>query len=119
MCIAVQWLSYTTPIILCHCSGKLSGDTFILFNQQLIGSKRGLENSLETQSLSFWEHSLRDAKLGFKDLEVILVGRSACIPAVQELVKSSTAKDPNVTVNHGEVVALGAAVLAGALSGDN
>ncbi|RZC65584.1 hypothetical protein C5167_009272 [Papaver somniferum] len=53
--------------------------------------------------------------------------RSACIPAVQELVKSWTGKDPNVTVNHGEVVALGAAVLvsysplliAGALSGDN
>ncbi|KAI3896082.1 hypothetical protein MKW92_033821, partial [Papaver armeniacum] len=57
------------------------------------------------------ENSLRDAKLGFKDLdEVILVGGSTRIPAVQELVKSLTGKDPNVTVNPDEVVALGAAV---------
>ncbi|KAI3901585.1 hypothetical protein MKW92_035327, partial [Papaver armeniacum] len=65
------------------------------------------------------ENSLRDAKLGFKDLdEVILVGGSTRIPAVQELVKSLTGKDPNVTVNPDEVVALGAAVQAGVLSGD-
>ncbi|KAJ6427347.1 hypothetical protein OIU84_022858 [Salix udensis] len=65
------------------------------------------------------ENSLRDAKLAFKDLdEVILVGGSTCIPAVQELVKKYTGKDPNVTVNPDEVVALGAAVQAGVLSGD-
>lgn len=57
------------------------------------------------------QNSLRDAKLGFKDLdEVILVGGFTRIPAVQELVKSLTDKDPNVTVNPDEVVALGAAV---------
>lgn len=57
------------------------------------------------------ENSLRDAKLSFKDLdEVILVGGSTRIPAVQELVKKMTGKDPNVTVNPDEVVALGAAV---------
>ena len=55
--------------------------------------------------------SLRDAKLSFKDLdEVILVGGSTRIPAVQEVVKSLTGKEPNVTVNPDEVVALGAAV---------
>ncbi|CAL1352129.1 unnamed protein product [Linum trigynum] len=65
------------------------------------------------------ENSLRDAKLSFKDLdEVILVGGSTRIPAVQELVKKLTGKDPNVTVNPDEVVALGAAVQAGVLSGD-
>uniref|UniRef100_A0A6N2MBH2 Uncharacterized protein n=1 Tax=Salix viminalis TaxID=40686 RepID=A0A6N2MBH2_SALVM len=65
------------------------------------------------------ENSLRDAKLAFKDLdEVILVGGSTRIPAVQELVKKYTGKDPNVTVNPDEVVALGAAVQAGVLSGD-
>jgi molecular chaperone DnaK (HSP70) len=54
---------------------------------------------------------LRDAKLSFKDInEVILVGGSTRIPAVQELVKKLTGKDPNVTVNPDEVVALGAAV---------
>jgi chaperone protein DnaK len=65
------------------------------------------------------ENSLRDAKLSFKDLdEVILVGGSTRIPAVQELVKKLTGKEPNVTVNPDEVVALGAAVQAGVLSGD-
>ncbi|PWA85189.1 chloroplast heat shock protein 70 [Artemisia annua] len=65
------------------------------------------------------ENSLRDAKLSFKDLdEVILVGGSTRIPAVQEVVKSLTGKEPNVTVNPDEVVALGAAVQAGVLAGD-
>ncbi|XP_041014088.1 stromal 70 kDa heat shock-related protein, chloroplastic-like [Juglans microcarpa x Juglans regia] len=65
------------------------------------------------------ENSLRDAKLSFKDLdEVILVGGSTQIPAVQELVKKLTGKDPNVTVNPDEVVALGAAVQVGVLAGD-
>lgn len=62
------------------------------------------------------EQSLRDAKLSISDIaEVILVGGSTRIPAVQELVKSMTGKDPNVTVNPDEVVALGAAVQVGAL----
>jgi molecular chaperone DnaK (HSP70) len=57
------------------------------------------------------DNALRDAKLQFKDIdEVILVGGSTRIPAVQELVKKITGKDPNVTVNPDEVVALGAAV---------
>lgn len=54
---------------------------------------------------------MRDAKLSFNDLdEVILVGGSTRIPAVQDLVKKLTGKEPNVTVNPDEVVALGAAV---------
>lgn len=57
------------------------------------------------------ENSLRDAKLSYSDLdEVILVGGSTRIPAVQELVKKMSGKAPNVTVNPDEVVALGAAV---------
>ena len=57
------------------------------------------------------DNALRDAKLQFKDTdEVILVGGSTRIPAVQELVKKMTGKDPNVTVNPDEVLALGAAV---------
>ena len=49
-------------------------------------------------------------KMHFDVQEVILVGGSTRIPAVQELVKRMTGKDPNVTVNPDEVVALGAAV---------
>ncbi|XP_038897254.1 stromal 70 kDa heat shock-related protein, chloroplastic-like [Benincasa hispida] len=65
------------------------------------------------------ETALKDAKLSFKDIdEVILVGGSTRIPAVQELVKKMTRKEPNMTVNPDEVVALGAAVQAGVLAGD-
>ncbi|CAL5329799.1 unnamed protein product [Camellia sinensis] len=65
------------------------------------------------------ETALRDAKLAFTDLdEVILVGGSTRTPAVQELVRRLTGKEPNVSVNPDEVVALGAAVQAGVLSGD-
>lgn len=56
-------------------------------------------------------NALKDAKLSVSDLdEVILVGGSTRIPAVQELVRKLTDKDPNVTVNPDEVVSLGAAV---------
>lgn len=57
------------------------------------------------------QNALRDAKLSFNNLdEVILVGGSTRIPAVQDLVRKLTSKEPNVTVNPDEVVALGAAV---------
>ncbi|KAI3673071.1 hypothetical protein L6452_39181 [Arctium lappa] len=65
------------------------------------------------------ETALKDANLSLKDIdEVVLVGGSTRIPAVQQLVKKMTAKEPNVTVNPDEVVALGASVQAGVLSGD-
>ena len=57
------------------------------------------------------ETALSDAKLSFKDIdEVILVGDSTCILAVQELMRKKTGKEPNVTINPNEVVALGAVV---------
>ncbi|KAJ0750725.1 putative Heat shock protein 70 family [Helianthus annuus] len=65
------------------------------------------------------ETALKDANLSLKDIdEVVLVGGSTRIPAVQELVVKMTGKEPNVTVNPDEVVALGASVQAGVLSGD-
>jgi molecular chaperone DnaK len=64
--------------------------------------------------------ALADAKVSADDLdEVILVGGSTRIPAVQQLVKRLTGgKDPNMSVNPDEVVALGAAVQAAVLQGD-
>jgi heat shock 70kDa protein 1/2/6/8 len=65
------------------------------------------------------EASLRDAKLKYSDIdEVILVGGSTRMPAVQELVEKLSGKKPNVTVNPDEVVALGAAVQGGVLAGE-
>ena len=63
-------------------------------------------------------NALRDAKLKLSDLtEVILVGGSTRMPAVQELVKTMTGKQPNMSVNPDEVVADGAAVQGGVLTG--
>jgi molecular chaperone DnaK len=66
------------------------------------------------------EQALADAKLGPDDIEeVILVGGSTRIPAVQALVRRLTGgKDPNMGVNPDEVVALGAAIQAGVLKGE-
>src|SRR5574344_1385800 len=65
------------------------------------------------------EQALKDANLSKGDLNaVVLVGGSSRIPAVQQLVKEYTGKDPNQTVNPDEVVAVGAAVQAGVLAGE-
>ena len=65
------------------------------------------------------EQALKDAgiKAGQLD-EVILVGGSTRMPAVQELVERLTQKKPNMSVNPDEVVAMGAAIQGGVLSGD-
>ncbi|PZD70949.1 Chaperone protein dnaK2 [Acaryochloris thomasi RCC1774] len=65
------------------------------------------------------EQALRDAKLSNSDInEVVLVGGSTRIPAVQELVKRTIGKEPSQGVNPDEVVAIGAAVQAGVLAGE-
>ena len=63
--------------------------------------------------------ALRDAGLQISQVnEVILVGGSSRMPAVQELVRTMTGKQPNMSVNPDEVVADGAAVQGGVLTGD-
>ncbi len=65
------------------------------------------------------EQALKDAGLSKGDIdEVVLVGGSTRIPAVQALVKEYTGKDPNQSVNPDEVVAVGAAIQAGVLAGE-
>ncbi|MGS0765899.1 molecular chaperone DnaK [Syntrophomonas curvata] len=64
------------------------------------------------------ENALKDARLTKQDIEeVILVGGSTRVPAVQKLVQDLTGKEPNMGVNPDEVVAVGAAIQAGVLSG--
>lgn len=63
--------------------------------------------------------AIKDAKMTAKDIDqVLLVGGTTRIPAVQEVVKRELGKEPNKSVNPDEVVALGAAIQAGVLSGD-
>jgi molecular chaperone DnaK len=65
------------------------------------------------------ENALRDARLDKSKIdEVVMVGGSTRIPAIKDLVKELTGKIPNQTVNPDEVVAIGAAVQGGVLSGE-
>ena len=65
------------------------------------------------------KQALKDAGLNASDIDqVLLVGGSTRIPAVQEAVKKELGKEPNKSVNPDEVVAMGAAIQGGVLSGD-
>ena len=65
------------------------------------------------------EQALQDAGISKNKInEVVLVGGSSRIPAVQKLVKDYTGKEPNQSVNPDEVVAVGAAIQAGVLAGE-
>jgi len=65
------------------------------------------------------ENALKDAKLDKSKIdEIVMVGGSTRIPAIQELVKQKLGKDPNLSVNPDEVVAVGAAIQGGVLSGE-
>jgi molecular chaperone DnaK len=79
-----------------------------------------LTHDLVQRCLGPVKQAISDAKINEKDLdEVILVGGSTRIPAVKELVKGLTGgKEPNQSVNPDEVVAIGAAIQAGVLTGE-
>jgi len=65
------------------------------------------------------EKALKDAKVDKSGInEIVLVGGSTRIPAIQQLVESLTGKKPNKSVNPDEVVAIGAAIQAGILAGE-
>ncbi|MBN2788808.1 MAG: molecular chaperone DnaK [Candidatus Delongbacteria bacterium] len=78
-----------------------------------------LTSDLVQASIEPCKIALKDAGIELSEIkEVILVGGSTRIPAVQEAVKNFFGKEPNKSVNPDEVVALGAAIQAGILAGD-
>lgn len=78
-----------------------------------------MTKSLVEKTIKPIENALKDADLTVNDIdEVLLVGGSTRIPAVQEAVKKATGKEPNKSVNPDEAVALGAAIQGGVLAGD-
>jgi molecular chaperone DnaK len=78
-----------------------------------------LTQSLVDRTIKPCESALKNAKLNPSDIdEIILVGGSTRIPAVQEAVKKFFGKEPSKGVNPDEVVALGAAIQGGVLAGD-
>src|SRR6185437_11861875 len=92
-----------------HLTATLMRSTF----EQITGD-------LVERTLGPVQQAMSDAKVTANDIdEVILVGGSTRIPAVQNLVRRLTGgKDPNMTVNPDEVVAVGAAIQAGVLKGE-
>jgi molecular chaperone DnaK len=78
-----------------------------------------LTADLTDRTLKPFENAIRDAKLSVDDIkEVVLVGGATRMPVIQELVRKLTKKEPNQSVNPDEVVAVGAAIQAGVLSGE-
>ena len=78
-----------------------------------------LTRHLVNSTVDSVRQALRDAKLTANDLDqVLLVGGSSRIPAVQELVRRELGKEPNRSINPDEVVAMGAAIQGGVLAGD-
>ena len=78
-----------------------------------------LTSSLVERCIGPVRRALTDAKMTPRDIDqVLLVGGSTRIPAVQELVKRELSKEPNKGVNPDEVVAMGAAIQGGVLKGD-
>ncbi len=78
-----------------------------------------LTHDLVQKTVEPVNQALRDAKMTYNDIdEVLLVGGSTRIPAVQEAVKKILKKEPNRSINPDEVVAMGAAIQGGVLQGD-
>jgi molecular chaperone DnaK len=78
-----------------------------------------LNKDLFDSTLDAVRKALKDAKLSASDIDqVVLVGGSTRIPYVQELVKKELGKEPNKSVNPDEVVAMGAAIQGGVLTGE-
>ncbi|HBL4771530.1 TPA: Hsp70 family protein, partial [Listeria monocytogenes] len=78
-----------------------------------------ITSDLLDRTKSPFNQVVKDAGMSVGDIDhVVLVGGSTRMPAVAELVKELTGKEPNKSVNPDEVVALGAALQAGVLRGD-
>ncbi|USD81486.1 molecular chaperone DnaK [Bacillus safensis] len=78
-----------------------------------------LSADLVERTMTPVRQSLKDAGLSASEIDkVILVGGSTRIPAVQEAIKKETGKEPHKGVNPDEVVALGAAIQGGVITGD-
>ncbi len=76
-----------------------------------------LTADLTDRCIAPFKNALADAKIDISQIdEVVMVGGSTRMPVIQELVKKLTGKDPNLTVNPDEVVAVGAAIQAGVLA---
>ncbi len=110
--------STTTEINLPYITATASGPKHIVKSLSRADFERLISDLIE-RTIAPCRTALKNAKMSVKDIdEVILVGGSTRIPAIQDAVKAFFGKEPNKGVNPDEVVALGAAIQGGVLSGD-
>ncbi|GGQ46488.1 molecular chaperone DnaK [Couchioplanes azureus] len=108
----------TTSINLPYITAGASGPLHLDMNLSRAEFQRMTQDLLDRCKAPF-EQAIKDAGVKVSDVDhVILVGGSTRMPAVTELVKSLTGKEPNKGVNPDEVVAVGAALQAGVLKGE-
>jgi molecular chaperone DnaK len=108
----------STEINLPFITANADGPIHLLKNLSRSEFERLTADLVERTRAPF-ERAIKDAGISVGDIDhVILVGGSTRIPAVQALVQELAGKEPNKSVNPDEVVALGAAIQAGVLSGD-
>ena len=110
--------SLSTDILLPYISATTSGP--INFETKLTRANFDkMTKVLVDRTIGPVKQALKDSGLSKNDIhEVLLVGGSTRIPAVQDAVKNELGKEPNHSVNPDEVVAMGAAIQAGVISGD-
>ena len=108
----------STNINLPYITADSSGPKHLSLNLSRSEFNRMIDDLIQ-RSITPCKAAVKDAKLDVSEIdEVILVGGSTRVPAVQEAVKNFFKKEPNKSVNPDEVVAIGASIQGGILSGD-
>ncbi|TSA23308.1 molecular chaperone DnaK, partial [bacterium] len=108
----------STNINLPYITADSSGPKHLSLNLSRSEFNRMIDDLIE-RSITPCKAAVKDAKLDVSEIdEIILVGGSTRVPAVQEAVKDFFKKEPNKSVNPDEVVAIGASIQGGILSGD-
>ncbi len=108
----------STNINIPYITADSSGPKHLSLNLSRSEFNRMIDDLIE-RSITPCKAAVKDAKLDVSKIdEIILVGGSTRVPAVQEAVKNFFKKEPNKSVNPDEVVAIGASIQGGILSGD-
>ncbi|MBC8383629.1 MAG: molecular chaperone DnaK [Candidatus Cloacimonetes bacterium] len=108
----------STNINIPYITADSSGPKHLSLNLSRSEFNRMIDDLIE-RSITPCKSAMKDAKLDVSEIdEIILVGGSTRVPAVQEAVKNFFKKEPNKSVNPDEVVAIGASIQGGILSGD-